>query len=258
MTEQEYFRSRRARRAHPDRKTLTRRRALLITALLLLLLGGAYLAGRLLPARDEPPWVIAIDPGHGGKDLGAVGLVNEIDLTMATARALYELLEADPDFIPLLTHEGEGGSTKARAKTADRRRADLFLSIHGNSDPTGEGKGFECFPELPGHGRHKESLRFAKLVCRQMESISTRMRGDGGIRYAYYDDSDTKHIVEAYAAEGIEELSFGVLENTRCPALLVEQCFVTNQEDVDAFCTEEGIRTAAEAYYRAIREYFGR
>ena len=46
MTEQEYFRSRRARRAHPDRKTLTRRRALLITALLLLL--GLVLAMTLI------------------------------------------------------------------------------------------------------------------------------------------------------------------------------------------------------------------
>ena len=57
MTEQEYFRSRRARRAHPDRKTLTRRRALLITALLRTALKNKYVQAIL---RGLKPCVIGI------------------------------------------------------------------------------------------------------------------------------------------------------------------------------------------------------
>ena len=260
MTEQEYFRRRRERTAH---HRPTRRRPSLLfavcTAGIVLLLAVVFFVSRGLVAdKNEPPWVIAVDPGHGGKDLGAVGLIGEVELNYAVAESLCALLDADPDFIPVLTHTGEGGTPKERARTAARKKADLFLSIHGNSDGTGEARGFECYPELPGHGQHEESLRFAKLICKEMEPLCARMRGEGGIRYAYFDEADTKYFVEAYAAEGIEEPSFGVLEYTKCPAVLAEQCFVTNAEDVVFFASEEGIQAAADAYYRAIKAYFGR
>ena len=90
-----------------------------------------------------------------------------------------------------------------------------------------------------------------------MEPLSTRLRGENGIRYAYYDSDDQKHIVEASAAANIRENSFGVLEKSKCPALLVEQAFVTNAEDVAALCEGDGINAAAQAYYRAICAYFG-
>ena len=51
--------------------------------------------------------------------------------------------------------------------------------------------------------------------------------------------------------------TFGVLEQAGCPAVLAEQCFVTNAEGVAAFAGEEGCRRAAEVYYRAICRYFG-
>ena len=41
-----------------------------------------------------------------------------------------------------------------------------------------------------------------------------------------------------------------------CPAVLAEQCFITNQADVEAFGTEEGCKKAAAAYYRAICRYW--
>lgn len=215
------------------------------------------LAGNALFRRSGPPWTIAVDPGHGGSDLGAVGLVNECDVNLATAQALYDLLDADPNFTPLLTHTGEGGTPAQRAAAANRHGADLLFSIHCNSDSSGDGFGFECYPELPGRTYHRASLKLAKLVCSEMEPLSARLRGENGIRYAYYDSDDQKHIVEASAAANIQENSFGVLEKSKCPALLVEQAFVTNAEDVAALCEGDGIHAAARAYYRAICAYFG-
>ena len=46
-----------------------------------------------------------------------------------------------------------------------------------------------------------------------------------------------------------------MLKNMDCPAVLVEQCFITNAADVEKFGTEEGCKTAAAAYYRAICRY---
>ena len=47
-----------------------------------------YFVGGALFRRSGPPWTIAVDPGHGGSDLGAVGLINECDVNLATAQAL--------------------------------------------------------------------------------------------------------------------------------------------------------------------------
>ena len=49
--------------------------------------------------------------------------------------------------------------------------------------------------------------------------------------------------------------TFGMLKNMSCPAILAEQCFITNASDVESFGTEEGCKHAAEAYYRAICGY---
>ena len=53
------------------------------------------------------------------------------------------------------------------------------------------------------------------------------------------------------------EQTFGLLEKTDCPAVLVEQCFVTSEADVAAWGTDDGCRRAARLYYEAICEYFG-
>lgn len=49
--------------------------------------------------------------------------------------------------------------------------------------------------------------------------------------------------------------TFGMLKNMSCPAVLAEQCFITNPSDVESFGTEEGCQRAAQAYYKAICNY---
>ena len=55
------------------------------------------------PTIGEPPYRIAVDAGHGGSDPGARGVVEEKEMTAATAEALLAWLEQDPNFIPLRT-----------------------------------------------------------------------------------------------------------------------------------------------------------
>ena len=62
-------------------------------------------------------------------------------------------------------------------------------------------------------------------------------------------------LVDSSDTEGYDYDTFGMLKHMDCPAVLVEQCFITNAADVEAFGTEDGCKKAAAAYYRAICRY---
>ena len=112
------------------------------------------------PTIGEPPYRIAVDAGHGGSDPGARGVVEEKEMTAATAEALLAWLEQDPNFIPLRTRENYDTTAKPseRAAAANALSPDLLLSIHGNSAPEGStASGVECYPTVPGRPWHRES-----------------------------------------------------------------------------------------------------
>lgn len=206
---------------------------------------------------DGPPYTIAIDPGHGGKDVGAQGLIDEVELTEKTAAKLYSLLESNPDFKPVLCRNyGEGATPTERAKAANKANAHLMLSIHGNSDQ-GEGSyGFECFPAPPGRKWHNESKLFAELLTQEIQSAGGRLRGQTGVRYVYYNENDEKFFVESTDITEYDYPSFSVVDKADCVSLLAEQCFVNNEADMQLFGTDEGCQRAAECYYNAIIKYF--
>ena len=77
------------------------------------------------------------------------------------------------------------------------------------------------------------------------------------MRYIYYLENDQKQLVENTYTQVRPERSFTLLEDVDCPAVLAEQCFVTNTEDVKRFGSEEGCKAVARIYYEAICAYFG-
>lgn len=203
--------------------------------------------------------VVAVDPGHGGDDVGAEGLgFYEDEMTWQTAQELMTLLEADEHFAPRLTREEEETVTPTeRAARVREMNAELLLSIHGNSDPVYGSSGYECYPVPPGRARNGESVRFGELLAQGFEAAGASLRGENGVRYLYYDDNGDKWITEASDPEVHWEFSFTLLEQCGCPAVLSEQCFVTNSADVAAFGSDTGCRTSARIYYEAICGWFG-
>ena len=212
------------------------------------------------PVVGDPPYRVAIDAGHGGSDPGARGAVEEKQVTAATAAALLQWLEEDSNYIPLQTREGfDATATPAqRAAAASAQSPQLLLSIHGNSAANGStAAGFECYPAVPGRTWHQESFYCARLLAGGMQSIGAKLRGRGGVRYIYYLENDQKQLVENTYTQVRPERSFTLLEDVDCPAVLAEQCFVTNTEDVKRFGSEEGCKAVARIYYEAICAYFG-
>lgn len=211
------------------------------------------------PQVGEPPYRIAVDAGHGGGDPGAVGVVEEAEMTARTAQALWRWLEDDPNYIPVSTRDSYDTAAKPaeRAAYANAQHPDLLISIHGNSAPEGsEAAGFECYPAVPGRTWHRESFYFARLLAQRMQSAGAGLRGNGGVRYIYYMESGEKKLLETTHTEVREERTFTILEDTDCPSVLAEQCFVTSAADVDRFGDEDGCVLTARVYYEAICQYF--
>lgn len=212
------------------------------------------------PVVGAPPYRVAVDAGHGGTDPGANGLVQESELTAATAEELVSLLEQDANFIPLKTRESYDITAKPseRAEYVNALSPDLLISIHANSAPEGStASGFECYPTVPGRTYHRESLYFAKQLAKGMQAAEAHLRGNGGVRYIYYLANGEKQLVETSHTETRSERSFTLLEDVNCPAVLAEQCFVTSESDVDMFGDEDGCKLVARVYYEAICAYFG-
>lgn len=220
-------------------------------------------AAKPAAAPDPALPVVAIDPGHGGVDRGSEGPgFGEYEMTWNTANALADLLEADGRFTPYLTITEEESQNpdvarikpSERAQRANAQGAQLLLSIHGNSDSAASTSGYECYPIPPGSANHDESLRFAQYLTQGFGALGQRLRGADGVRYIYYGDDNEKLLYDDESVH--DDPTFGVLEYAQCPAVLSEQCFITNSADVDLLADEDGCQRAAKIYYEAICSWF--
>ena len=225
--------------------------------------GAALTAG--LPGSGDGI-VVAIDPGHGGvnpsigaEDWGseANGL-RECDITLATARALYDLLEADGRFAPMLTADGTTYlKPSERGAAAQAAGAEFLLSIHLNYDGSSASSGFECYAAPPALATNAESVRFGLLAARSFGELGLRLRGATGVRYLYYGPNDEKMIYDSTDTTPRSEATFTVLEACGCPAVLCEEGFISSPEDMALLAGDEGCQAAAERYYQCLCEYFG-
>lgn len=210
------------------------------------------------PLQEAPPYVVALDAGHGGFDTGAnYGKWKEVEICESTVDELFRLLEQNPSFLPVRTrNNGEGARISERVEQAVQAHASLLVSIHINLDPSNtQSHGFECFPTPPGRKWSDKSMQFAQLVAQGMGESGHRLRGSNGVRFAYY-SGKRKLIVDAEDTRERTLKSFGILEEAMCPAILIEQCFLSNQNDRDQWASEDGCERAAEIYYKAICSYF--
>lgn len=208
--------------------------------------------------------VIAIDPGHGGTDPGSEGSgLWEYEMTWQVANELVNLLEQDGRYAPVLTitEEESQNSDMPRVEPAERAQrandagAVLLFSIHGNSDPSGTASGFECYAIPPGQQYHDESVALARLTAQEITQTGQPLRGQDGVRYIYFDTYDNRMVYESSDETPRNEPTFRLLADADCPAVLVEQCFLTNPQDAARLATPSGAKQAAKAYYEAICEW---
>ena len=221
---------------------------------------------------------IAIDPGHGGKDPGAVGNgQQEKAINLGIALKLGRMIEEQlPGVRVVYTRRDDRFVSLAdRSKFAAQEGADLFVSIHTNSSPSNSATGTETF--VMGEDKDNRNL---SVVMRENAVIS--LEPDYTSRYEGYDPNSSESLIlfslmqyvyqsqslslaeliqGQYAAhaerrnKGVKQAGFLVLWRTPMPSVLTEVGFISNPEEAKYLGSAAGQERLAASIFRAVREY---
>lgn len=230
------------------------------------------------PARTEGqrPIVIAIDPGHGGEDPGAVGRKGtaEKDVVLAIARKLKTLLDATPGTRAMLTRDDDYYvPLAARVQKARRVSADLFISIHADAFtvPTARGSSVFALSENGATSAAANWLAQKENAADLIGGVNLGAR-DPVLARTLLDLSQTaqindslkvgRSVLEGLAAinplhkNSVEQAGFAVLKAPDIPSILVETAFISNPEEEQKLRSDRYQKRFAESIHEGIRSYF--
>lgn len=211
---------------------------------------------------------IAIDPGHGGKDPGAVGFKKyyEKDIVLSIGKYLQE--ELGKDFNIVMTRSTDKFVTLSeRSRIANRAKADLFISLHVNAARDSKAEGMEIFYFS------KKSSPYAERIAafensfgeKYGEKISSIAQIAGEIAYqknmeksiAIAKPLNTKlSQMLKMKNRGIHGANFAVLRGFNGPGMLVEVGFINNKNDIAKITNRTNQRNIAKEIAKMVNNYF--
>ncbi len=217
------------------------------------------------------PSPIVIDPGHGGKDTGAVagtGLT-ERDLTMAVARSLATELRARGHAVRLTREDGEGRALTDRTAIANRLEAKIFVSLHANASPFSSVKGAETYyMSLDDQATDEAAAATAKLeneagTATDEQSDLDLILWDLAQTSALNDSAELAVAVQTrlnalldLRDRGVKQAPFVVLTGATMPAILVEIGFLSNPTEASRLGSSEHQQALARAIASGIEAFF--
>ena len=223
--------------------------------------------------------IVALDPGHGGEDPGAVGPtgLREKDVVLALALQLRDKLNAVPGMRVMLTRDADFFvPLHERVRKARRVQADLFVSIHADAFFRPEARGASVFA-LSSKGASSSAARWMaerENSADQVGGVNVARVRDPQVLRAMLDMSTTAQIkdslkigTEVLSRMGrvgrlhkgqVEQAGFAVLKAPDIPSILVETAFISNPEE-EARLRDPAFRTElVAALASGIRRYFER
>lgn len=224
---------------------------------------------------------VIIDAGHGGKDPGALGTGRhsntESDVALSVSLKLrnYVLEFYDNVEVIMTRDHDEFIELRQRTKIANDAKADLFISIHCNTNGNASAKGTETY--VIGVSKEKSNLEVAK---RENEVITLEdnyeehyegfdpeapetMVGLSMMHQTYLDNSILfADLVQKQFSQrvgrksrGVKQAGYWVISYTMMPSVLIELGFISNNEEEDFLNSDKGQVYMASAIYRAFKEY---
>lgn len=258
-----------------------KRKPMLFGIMVLLISAVSLISWNFIPAEDSTEIgfkKVVIDAGHGGKDPGAIGVngIREKDIVLYIARQLGKKIKDEhPDVEVVYTRDTDVFiPLNDRAKIANDKTADLFISIHANSAGSSQAYGTESY--VLGLHKSKENLDVAKR-----ENSAILMEDDYHVKYEGFDpNSDESYIAltlqqsifldqslniaskvqtelkkEGRRDRGVKQAGFLVLYKTTMPSLLVEVGYVTNPKEGGELKTSSYKDKIVSAIYKAFNKY---
>src|SRR5476649_477137 len=228
-------------------------------------------------ARSIPrPKIIALDPGHGGLDPGALGVsgTQEKAVVIKVARELQAQLQLGGRYRVMLTRAGDSYvPLRERVARAGDAKADLFLSIHADSNPDSYVRGASVYT-LSEEASDREAAALAVLancegpvanlkyrapsesVAKTLVAMAQRGTGNDSRRFA-------ETIVGTFGKSGVRllprshrEAGFAVLTSPDIPAALVELGYLSNPQDEKLLTVPQHQMALARALRASIDAHF--
>ncbi len=213
---------------------------------------------------------IVIDPGHGGKDPGAVGFgLQEKDIVLNVAQKIKKTLEEKNGYEVFLTRDNDTSlSLEERTAIANTKEADLFLSIHVNAHPEPTIRGVETF--YLNLATHTEAMRVAALenatsthnMSEMQDILSELMQNEKINESSQLAEFIQLNMVNGLKKErfyvknlGVKQAPFYVLIGAEMPAILAELSFITNPEDAQLMKSEKYLQTLADHIVAGVLSY---
>ena len=228
------------------------------------------------PVKDN--WVIVIDPGHGGRDPGAIGSFSyESNVVLPVAIKMGTYIENNLKSVKVIyTRKTDTYvDLNERAEIANRNNADLFISIHANLIQGKNAYGAETY--IMGHTKDGQNLEVAMKeneVITMDNNYSTNYEGfdpkspESYIMFTLMQNAFTEQSTNLAARiqnefkekvkrfdRGVKEGPFWVLWKTTMPSVLTELGFISNLNEEKYMNSKQGQDSLAIALFRACRDY---
>jgi N-acetylmuramoyl-L-alanine amidase len=214
---------------------------------------------------------VVIDPGHGGRDTGTIGPsgLREKEVTLDVARRLAKLIEERMGSEVVLTRNADVSvPLEARAKLANEKQADLFLSIHVNASRYSKVNGVETF--YLNFTRSRADLEVAarenagsNQSIHELSDLVQKIALDDKVQESRDLATSVQTAVHALAAKhysearnrGVKKAPFVVLIGAQMPSILVELGFISNSREEKLMKTKEFRQELAESLYVGLSTY---
>ncbi len=211
---------------------------------------------------------VVIDPGHGGSNVGAGGVVEglyEKRLTLILARSVARRLAAAGIDVVLTREDDTFVSLRERVRRAAAAKADLFVSLHANASPGRSQRGFETYVLTPealdvdarairgGDGPARPGLDPA--TCRLLDDVEQGTALAGAVKLARAIQAELAGVWGKELDRGVKQAPMDVLMGHTEPAVLVEVGFIDHAVEGTELLRHEVREKIADAIAAAILDY---
>lgn len=222
--------------------------------------------------------VVVLDPGHGGKDPGAIGSARHLEknIVLAIALKLKKIIDKEPGMRAVLTRKGDYYvGLRQRLNIARKNDADIFISIHADAFKNRKSKGASVFALSPT-GATSEAARwlaekenYSELGGVNLDELDDK---NGLIRSVLIDLSQTATIgaslqmgeqvlhsmddITRLHHEDVEQARFVVLKSPDIPSILIETGFISNPKEEKNLSSAWYQTKLSKAIFNGVKQYF--